>query len=677
MVRYLNPVWLQAFNTTPPAPCDRRRAFLEGVLYALDSKGHVGRHAATLPSALVAVIRAQAALDGHASARQPRGELLGRVINASKATVAQAVPAYRLGGRAEHAATWRELTAVSALMTRTKNSPTQPQTKQAAVRLDGLLAPLSKVIRSWATMLWDGVVTDQTLAEQMTAEVAVLVALEGRDTNSLFANLLRLLRKATTTASEVEYVLWPQPTSHQVTLLVHGARQLVGLVVFVPGSSQEQLWAGQEEDELPTSAPLRKFVRFVGPMGSAATLVSAYTDAADPGTAARIARRELSEALDHYAAGDRLIDLHLAPEWLVQSPGDKDTMGSTRSPGRRAAHPLTRFMPLTLRAAMRAANLARLVDAPMASSALAWSALESTGLPADEAERLAEACALQTLRRHLASAHNLIVSASRARIDHQRHCVMVEKGQVKKHEVAIHRCADAESPKAKSALVAHTELAQLARERVEKEERILQAAEASVTADLSAVEAHAMTQGREEYLLSIDAWLDILLPPQTTDSPSLRTAQAAAERLATHGGGLAAETFVLWRSLLANPSNLADWLKRQTSMYRGVLEWLYATRNMAIHRGHFTAPSDELTAHAARGIVDMALEFVSNWHTVERSRAVTETTAAEIYRHLGARLTELDTYLRTPGALCHHLRVDHISGPDPTWWVGGIAAGKP
>lgn len=675
VVRYLTPDWLQAL--TSAALTDAQHSLLQRVLFALDTNGHLGQHVATLPSALAGVIRAQAALDSHGAAGQPQWELLGRVVDAAVATVRQAAPAYRLGGWADLAAAETELTTIARVISQREKSTPQSQTRQTALQLDRLLAALSDAVKNWVKPLWDGLVGDNSLAEQMTAEIGVLVALEGRDAAALYTDLLRLVSRGAPSADAVKHTLWPPAQSHRVTLAVHGTRELLGLETFVPDSHQRKLWVGQTEDQLSTSELLRSFVRFVGPIESSAVLVSIPTEAADSETAARIARRELSEALDHYAAGDRLIDLRLAPVWFVESPSNRYAMGTVRSPGRRAAYPLTRYMPFPLRSAMRAANLARRVDAPMASAALSWSALETTGLSARRVDRLARACALQTLRRQLASVHALLISAARARLDHQRHLVEIEQAQLRKHETAIRFCAQSESSNAQTALVTHTELAQATRTRLMSETQVLQATEAAVTANLAALEAYAKTEGSKEHLTSIDAWLDVLLPAQTASAPSLQAAQTAAVDLAAYSRGLGAETFALWRSRLAAPKDLANWLEHQASTYQGILEWLYATRNMVIHRGHFTAPADELTAHAARGIVDMALEFLSNWHTVERARGVSETPAAEVYRHLGDRLTRLITELGGPGAVCRSLRVDHISGPDQGWWNTGSAAVKP
>ncbi|WP_132836157.1 hypothetical protein [Streptomyces sp. BK205] len=668
-MRYLNPEWLQA--STSAAMHAEQRGLLERVLSALDGSSHLGQNVATLPSALVALIRAQAALESHGSVGQPRWQLLGRVVDAAISSTRQAARAYRLGGRADLALADAEMVAIASLISQRRDSTPQSQTRQAAIQLDRLLVPLSEAIKGWVKPLWTGAVSDRYLAEQMAAEIGVLVALEGRDTTALYTDLVNLISCGAVSADAVKSALWPPNRSHRVTLAVHGTRELRGLATFLPGSQQWGLWVGQEEDKLPTRAPLRKFVRFVDPFEGSAVLVSIRIEAADPGTAARIARRELSEALDHYAAGDRLIDLQLAPTWSVESPSDRHAMGTVRSPGRRTAYPLTGYMPDSLRAAMRAANLARHVDAPMASAALSWSALETTGLAANKVERLARACALQTLRRHLASTHAVLRSAARARLDHQRHAVEMEKVQLKKHETAAHFCARSDSLNAKAALSTHVELAATARARLERVEMDLQDTETAITSDMAALGAYVTTEGSKEHLKSVDAWLDVLLPAQSGISSCLQAAKDAVTDLATRCEGLAAETLSLWRSRLAAPKDLANWLEIQAGTYRSVLEWLYATRNMVIHKGHFTAPSDELTAFAARGVVDMALEFLSNWHTVERARAGRETPAAEVYQRLGDRLTDVITELRRPGAACHSLRVDYLTGPDSTWWTTG------
>ncbi|MEU9415950.1 hypothetical protein [Streptomyces sp. NPDC048272] len=699
-MRYVNSGWLQVL--TSASLNNGQRSLLERVLFALDGNGHLGQNVATLPNALVAMIRAQAALKSHGASNQPQYVLLGRVVDEAISCMDRAAPAYGLGGHADLASARAELIAVAGVITQQKKvakqlraakgavkqaamqramqaamQATTQATTQAATQLDRLLGPLTEAVKGWVEPLWTGVVGDRSLAEQATSEIAVVVALEGRDSTALYEDTLNLISAGAPSADAVRDVLWPPKRSHLVTLAVHGTRELRGLSTFVADCQQWKLWAGQTEDDLPRRRAIRKLARLMGPVEGSAVLVSSPTEAADPDTAVRIARRMLSEALDHYAAGDRLIDLHLDPAWATEVSTNQPTFGTVRTPGQRASYPLTGHMPASLRAAMRAANLARRVDAPMASAALSWSALESTELKPAEAKILASACALQTLRRHLASAHSLLIAGGRAHLEHQRHRVRMEQGQLRKHEKGARGCEQSDNPHAQVALITHLEQVEVFRTRVAHAEQELQTVEAAVNSDLAALGAYVQTEGTKERLTSFDVWLDVLLPTQTVSSPSLQAAQAAAISLAKRCGGLAAETFALWRSRLAAPQDLAIWLDRHAGTYRGVLEWLYATRNMVIHQGHFTAPSDELTAHAARGIVDMALEFLSNWHTVERARAVSETPAKAVYEHLGSRLTQLINELGSSGATCSPLRVDHITGPDSTWWVADSAATTP
>ncbi|MGW7073507.1 hypothetical protein ACWGII_39650 [Streptomyces sp. NPDC054855] len=675
-MRYVNSGWLQAVTTAPLN--DRQRSLLERVLFALDDAGHLGQNVASLPSALVALIRAQAALQSHGSgSNQPHFGLLGRIVAEAVTCVDGAEPVYRHGGHAALAAAGTELQAVAAVIAQKKEKTPPRQTQHAATQLDQLLGPLTDAVKGWVKPLWTGGFADRSLVERAVSEIAVVVALEGRDSTALYEDALTLMRRGAPSADAVRSVLWPRKQSYLVSLLVHGTRELRGLHTFVPDSQQWKLWAGQPEADLPGRFAIRKMMRTVGPVAGSAVVVGIKTQAADLETAARIARRELSEALDHYAAGDRLIDLTIDPAWAAELPSSDPKIGTVRVPGQRASYPLTGYMPDSLRAAMRAANLARRVDAPVASAALSWSALESSGLKATKVKLLAGACALQTLRRHLASAHTLLVAGSRSHLDYQQHRVGVAKGQLRGHEHAARSCEQTDSPQAKAALPRQLREVDDARARLRQAELDLEAVENEVTADLATLAAFVPTEGMKERLTSFHPWLEVLLPAVPASPPALQKAQAAAIRLAKRCGGIAAETFALWRSRMANPKDLADWLEIQAGMYQGVLEWLYATRNLAFHRGHFTAPSDELTAHAARGIVDMALEFLSNWHTVERVRTVSQTPAEDVHRHLGDRLTRLVGELRRPGAACSPLRVDHITGPDPTWWVPSSTAGNP
>jgi hypothetical protein len=109
-------------------------------------------------------------------------------------------------------------------------------------------------------------------------------------------------------------------------------------------------------------------------------------------------------------------------------------------------------------------------------------------------------------------------------------------------------------------------------------------------------------------------------------------------------------------------------MQSQEEVFRALLYWLYATRNLSIHTGVFSGPADMQTAHAARGVVDMTLEFLGNWRANELSRHLAQTLPLDIVRELASRRDDLDLHL-VSATNCHPLSVSNITGPDVDIWT--------
>ncbi|SDG18706.1 hypothetical protein SAMN05216553_10680 [Lentzea fradiae] len=576
--QYLDGRLRQAFDD---AGLDRgQRALLQGVLRALDPDAHLGEHVAGLNSAFLAVTRARTALESHAAEDQPRWNLLRRIVVTSIACLDAAKPAYAHGGARELARARKVLREVDAAIAADGQRLDPQVTAAAAAKLDP--EALGKAVRGWIGPLWSGV--PLPLRGRMIAEVAVLVAVHGRDGRQLRADLLRWLKKP----GDLGEVLWPEPRKYVVALVVSGARVLRHLDELLPDARQEPL----HRNRLPKDDFLK------GAVNGSSVLVRLPVRAPDVHTAAVRGRRVLNEVLDQYAAGERLTELHVAPVWQVSSPGGRVTRGTEHRRTVGNAYPLTPYWPVELRSAMRVANLARQVDAPMASAGLAWSALDATGLDPGKIAWLAKACALQTLRQHLISLHVLVTT----------------------HDGELRGPLDARVP----------------------------------------------TVGVKHHLRSVDAWLEVLVPHRRPGD-GLRAARQAVADLAGNEGGLVRDLVEVWQARLADSKALADWLREQENTAAAVLEWLYATRNLAFHAGRFASPADTLTAHAGQAVIDLTLEFLGNWRTVERRLGRRETSAVEIYRRLAQRQDQLVARLRRAGSV-RRLSVEDISGPDEKWW---------
>ena len=78
-------------------------------------------------------------------------------------------------------------------------------------------------------------------------------------------------------------------------------------------------------------------------------------------------------------------------------------------------------------------------------------------------------------------------------------------------------------------------------------------------------------------------------------------------------------------------------------------------------------PADVLTAQAARGIVDMVLEFLGCWYKHLDTHGRPDQDAVDIIQSLAVRKDRLIDHLRAATS-CHPLNVATITGPDSDCW---------
>ncbi|WP_143261631.1 hypothetical protein [Allokutzneria sp. NRRL B-24872] len=611
----------------------RQQSLLHTVLRALDNGSALGFHAATSDSALVALIRAHDALQSHIAHDQPQGRQLLRVLRTSAVCVRAALPGFP--ARAGLRAALHELEATTEALT--ANPLQRPDTSA----LESWITDIAKAVEERLGTLWDARAVDLGKEAKAAAEIAVSVYLRGRDADALKHDLTNLLAKGRPDAAAISALLWPTPRRHYLTVLVSGARSLDELDDLLPGARQWPITANQE----PSTALLAK----LEPITRAGVLVRVPVDAADLGTAVVLGRRAISEALDQYVAGNRVADLTLEGPWQVTGPDEKPVLGEPAKASVKRAAPLSASRSEGLRAALRIAHIAQRVEAPMTSAALCWNAIESTGLLAEKSSRLARACAMQVLRQQVIDAHTqlrLMVAEELRRL----------AGRARKAKDALKR--------AENALGRTVEVIAAARQAWLDSAAAHQRAVDETTALMALVDAHVpMTSGKPA-LIEPDRWLDLLLPPRA----GRQSAWDAVTALAAFAGGLAEENVELWRERLARPPLLAKWLQDKQDTCHALLEWLYTTRNIAFHHGRFAGPVDVATAHAGRAVVDMMLEILGRWHSIQHARGQDLTPPEEIFSLLARRKDALSAVLHKANS-CHQLSIQHITGPDETSWV--------
>jgi hypothetical protein len=166
-------------------------------------------------------------------------------------------------------------------------------------------------------------------------------------------------------------------------------------------------------------------------------LVTLPSAAADSYTAIAQARRKITEALDQYAAGQRLLKFTIADRSMAMPESNAFFVANQRTAGVQVARPLTSHWPAPLRSALRMANLADHMDAPAASVMLAWSAIESMGITSNDFDMLAKSCALHSLRQQILSLYQSIVDSATANLRYCRWRVNRKQAELKYMERSL------------------------------------------------------------------------------------------------------------------------------------------------------------------------------------------------------------------------------------------------
>jgi hypothetical protein len=631
-----------------------QQSFVQKVLRSLDPDALFSEHSSAGNSAFLALTRAQHALASNLEHQQPTKNLLENIWSAAHQNLANARPLF--GGDARLQAAQRLVRIVGPLLGRASDAEKRGYLR----RLGRLIGPALRSTQEWVAPLWAGTLLPE-VAESMTRELCVAIALRGRDGLNLKTELLQLLMQGPPTAERVARILWPPMRPYPVTLLVEGARELLHLEQLLPGSRQRALLA---VDGVRQVSGYPSFARHYS--RKSAVLVQFSVDAPDIATAMSDGRRKLSEVLDQYAAGQRIVQLSLHPVVYAVLPSGTTIQNDADRGSTAVARPLTTHWSGSLGPALRQANLAAQVGAPMASTSLSWSAIEALGVKWSSVPLLAKACALHALRQQLVGSHVLFHLSAGA---HLRHLVWRSgqiQGSLERHRRAVEACAASpDSAGAQAALAEHLKaIADLEQRLPQAQSEAVAAAKSFETRKVALAEYVPEKNGR---VSDPDCWLDVLLPARAADSADLALARSAADSLSQEIGGVAGETFDIWRARLSSPQGLQRWLDGQVGIFNALLYWMYSIRNAAMHSGAFSGPADTLTAHGARAVVDLVLEVLSNWQTRELVHGQPETSPLEIVTLLADRMDELASRL-TPAQTNHALSVAHLTGPGFDAW---------
>jgi hypothetical protein len=649
-----------------------QRMLVQATLRAVHPGAYATQHAAAGGAAVLSLGRAEAVLRSRAGAHsvqdaQPNERLAYTVIERAQKSLqlleAVVTPA------------WQPLKDTRDLLTEivTRGSSDLKEPPRCGVlahQLGPFVAALERTVLDLFQQAWETALPARA-AERAVAEVASLAVWRGRDYECLLADVQRFLRQ-TPSGKGLLSVLCPVQRRIRVAAVVEGTRTLARLGQLLDVDTDvRQFPIGKKEPDGwgQGTAKLRKFASLhgrrpsedprAGERTSAAVLLTLCVTAPDRGVAVHVARRRIEEALDTYAAGNRIAELRLAPETLVyEEAGDRSRRYTSRGPAIDVARPLTSHWPAEIRECLRMAHIARSTSSPLTSAALSWAAIEAAGIRHgnnDDAPHvhLARALSLQALRQQLVSSHQgvrIVAAATRHEVKER-----AEAARRAVHGLERHLANEGAQP---------------ALERQLKQARVRAALAEQEAADADSLylepldEIDTVVTVNDHGLLSdLNRWVDVLAASPEAGQ-EVQIGSAALTRLHSVLPGLPAHDIDAWQARLTDPKRCAAWLTEIEERYRAQLSWMYVVRNTALHQGVFASVADSHDAHGARGTLDLMLEVLGNWYAVANSAGLSEATwtAHRVVAALSRRQRCLIQRLETDADVAN-LNFTHLTSP--------------
>ncbi|SDF94470.1 hypothetical protein SAMN05660324_1387 [Klenkia brasiliensis] len=613
-----------------------------------------------------AASRLQSALASHAGSGQPRGRLVRQLAAGALRATAQFLQ-LRPSDTAVH--------QIAIICHAIPISITSSANEQAAASLlQQLAAENSKLPASIEDLFHSAwIATPRSdrpeLIDRAAAETASLIAISGRDYREASGTLARMTVSGTPTSTQIWQSLFSKPQEFRTACLVEGLRYLGDLSAIAPGYEQFDLIRESPSGWGLASERLRSFVATFRPERRQAVLLTTKVTAHDRVTAARKMRREVSELLDQYMAGHRLGDFRLLPTSLASTLDGRSTQEvGDRGRSITRASPLTPSWPTQLRPALRMAHLARSTDAPMTRGALGWVALETLGLSSEtHAEPLARLLALQAVRQQFIDAHQALRQSVKT---HLAINATASTRAARKLET-FQQSSDGRPPReAEGARRLRQVLSRLTSEAIDA--NAVQREEGfTLSYGRRSLDDYARIDPTNATLEGVSSWIQILSAAEPGDSGGLIMARSGVEDLCNLMQGLESYDVSTCKAYAQNPRVLADRLSTLKERYWYTLDWMYASRNLALHAGVQSLEGDEaMLSVAAMGVVDTTLEVLGNWfrHLATHPATPDATySALDAVTDLAARFDVVITGLNSPTRVAR-LDIAELTSPRSSVW---------
>jgi len=221
LVRYSvwNPSMLDGFERAGLS--NQQRTLVEYILRALEPGTFLSEHVVFARSVALALTRAYHVLESHALSHQPRLGLTRTVLARALGEIDSAVPAFSVTGIGR-SVIGQAKQAVARAVTEMANPQMSPVDKaHRAGDISAVSMTLPSAVHSIAEELWNGAPVTPDAAARIRAEVAVLVALSGRDGLALQVDLIRLLKSGASDFESIREILWPPSQQYRVTTEIY------------------------------------------------------------------------------------------------------------------------------------------------------------------------------------------------------------------------------------------------------------------------------------------------------------------------------------------------------------------------------------------------------------------------------------------------------------------------
>jgi hypothetical protein len=527
-------------------------------------------------------------------------------------------------------------------------------------RLDTLLEDLPALLRSMFEEAWNlpgSKSGDWEYLGHVSDEVGGLIAASDRDLTTLKWQLPLTIRHHGLDPTKILDTFLPLPTDFHVACLIRGAGRFSRLTMLEPTAQQT---SSAVEDAIrwgPATERLRGFLSDLT-INADDCVISIDVNAIDKASAARLGRRRVTELLDQYVAGHRLLRVLLTDDTLVARAGTSETekWQPTRK-GVHQAYPLIYRWPEGLRETLRMGHIARDADSPLTAAALSWVAIEASGVKhSKHTKQLARALSLQALRQQVVETYQLVKQSGTASRQYAIAQAQAALSLVKTYQTAVARCPLGHPvygqlmASQQSAEVAHAQAERLSKDLDDRFSKFADSIDAYVAVD------------ENTRLQDLNQWMDVLLPARNSDSTELVSARSALGKIIPRLSPLAARQVTDWRQRLGAPRECAQWLSATQARMEELLDVLYSARNLALHSGVFAATADTVLGQGGVMLVDFILEFLGNWYR-NTPTPQTRNPPLQVIGMLADRQTQIIRKLNSSKRGTYPLNIGRLTSP--------------